>query len=259
MLKVLVALQAAALVVGVPLLWLYVKERVTNLAREASDRALADYRHSHERSLAATNAEHQRRVHESSLYAREKHRAYAELYRRVRTADGLYENLIGLTFAPRFEDYAAADVRDYAIRNKVPERLIEPALQALMAGERRKAGGLLSDLHTKVQKHAAEKSFMRAKNFEALHELYFSDEVRAAMEHVRQTMAQVSVSLMRNDDERDTKQYEKKQAMSAAVARLYSVMREELWLGYSTVERAATVQEIGEGKPANAPGSLPPG
>lgn len=64
---VVFALQNAALVVGVPLLWLYMRERVTNLPRQQTEKALADYRHQHELALATLNAQHQRRVEELGL------------------------------------------------------------------------------------------------------------------------------------------------------------------------------------------------
>ena len=74
MLQVLLIAETTVLLVGLPLLWLFLKERVKNLAREESERTLADYRHQHELALAALAAERQRSLYEYSLFAARQHK-----------------------------------------------------------------------------------------------------------------------------------------------------------------------------------------
>jgi len=94
LLAVLVTIETVALLIGVPLLLLYLRERVKNLAREASERVIAGHRHELAEVLEASKAELRRRGEESNLYARERHRAYPQIYRRYRIAADLFIQLL---------------------------------------------------------------------------------------------------------------------------------------------------------------------
>ncbi len=231
MLAVLVAIETAALFVGAPLLLLYARERVRNLAREATDRALADYRLQQEQVLAAVNAAHQRRLTEFGLYARKRHQVYAALYRRCREASDRFASLIGLTMGPDFTRFTLDDVREYLQHNHLKEADAADALAAYERGDRNQAGRLMDDIHRTVKLRDAEGAFVQAKNVEALHELYLSDPVRTQMDVVREKIAAVSVTLMPGHEERDRRLLEKREEMQAAVRQLFVVLRDELRRG----------------------------
>jgi len=234
MLEWLLAIVSVLLIVGVPLLALYTRERVKNLAREETDKVLADYRHQHERALAALNAQNQRRTQEFSLYAQEQHRVYAKLYRLVREASDRYSGMIGLTSGPDFEKYNQEEVQEYLMRREVTGTRVREILSMYEGSNRKRAAEVMDELHLQLNRRDAERAFIRAKNFEALYELYLSDPVRSQMNVVRSTMAKVSVTLMRSAEEgRDRQEFEKRETMEAAVAELYRVMRNELRRGYS--------------------------
>lgn len=227
MLRVLVIVQTVAWVVGLPLLWLYVRERLKNLARESSERALADYRHQHDQALASANAQYERQLQEFSLFTRKRHQVYAELYRRVRIASDGYASMIGLSIGANFSRYTLADARDYIARHEVPASMASPIFGAFEHNDSSVAADLLDKLEHRLRLYRAGKAFGKAKNVEALYELYLSDDVRLQMQQVRTAIATVTVTF---DEDRyhDSKQYEKSQAMEEAVRGLYTVMRNEL-------------------------------
>jgi hypothetical protein len=221
---------AVWLVFAGALLWL--RQSVTESVRKGTEQALADYRHEHDRQLAEIDAANQRRGAEFNLLKRRQHDVYAKLYGRVKGANDLYARLIGLSFSPDFKRYTVEDVNDYLVSRNLKQPDGVAALSAIAAGDRNKAERLLADLHWRTNRRDAELAFVRAKNFEALHEVYFSDAVRAQMDKVRNAMAAVSVSVDRDDDERrDPKQLEKRNAMKAETERLLSLIRAELHRG----------------------------
>lgn len=228
MLEALVWIQFVALVVGVPLLFLYLKERVKNLAREESDKVLADYRHQHEEALAATNAEHGRRLEEFGLYARKRHAVYPKLYAKYRQASDTYSSIAGFRHTPAFAQYEMEDAKEFMAKHDVPSRLAKPILEAYEAKQAGRARDLLQDLEGKLTTFRALQAFTQAKNIEATQELYLSDQVRSQLDIVRNRMAKVSV---RADSDRDGKLHEQAEAMQTAMIDLYHLMRSELRRG----------------------------
>ena len=236
MLEVLVWIEAVALFVAAPALALYFRERVKNVAREETDRALAIQRHHHEQALAATNAEHSRRLEEFGLYARKQHSVYPRLYARYREAVDLFAGMIGLTTGTDFRPYTIVEAKEYVARHEVPASLANPICKAYEQGEVSKARSLLDDLELRLKNFRANKAFARAKNYEAVYDLYQSDEVRSLLNTVRHQIAVVSVELGpdgREPDEPRSKVLEKREAMMTAMSQLYHQLRKELRRGES--------------------------
>lgn len=227
MLHWLVFAETVGLVVGVPLLFLFMQERVKNLARESTEKALADYKHQHDQHLADINATHQRRLQEFGYYRQKRHAVYAKLYKRVSIAADSYGSMIGLTMRPDFANYTSDDASAYFERHEVPKSSSSPIIAAFSAGDRREAGKLLDDLHERVLVHSANRAFNQAKSYERVSDLYLSDAVRSQMIMVRSAIASVSVAVDRSDG-RDRLELEKKNAMHAAVDELFGIMRAEM-------------------------------
>lgn len=224
----LFAVQSAVLVVGTPLLVLYLQEQIKNIVRTESDRALADYRHGHDKALAEANAKHQKLLRDYGQYSAKRHDVYAQLYKRVRIANDRYASLLGFLSTPDFSKYDEEDIESYRKTYKLRARDVRKALELQSANDSIALGKHLDRLHWKVLVHRADRAFASAKNTEALYDLYLSDDVRLAMLAVRQAMAAVSVSFMHDDDDRDRKQMEKKHEMIARVGDLFRVMQKEL-------------------------------
>ena len=223
----LVIAQALAFFIALPLLALYFRERVKNLAREATERALADYKHTHDAELAALNASHQRQLQQFGLYTTKRHATYGALYRRMRIASDAYGSLSGLTVSPDFRRYTVEDATAYFARHKVPSSATRAIIAAFENGKAPEAAILLDKLDTHVKVHFAAKAFAGAKNIEAAREMYLSDAVRTQMEVFRSATARFSVVVEREDG-LDPKELEKKEAMQEAVQGMFRLMREEM-------------------------------
>jgi hypothetical protein len=227
MLTLFVVAQSIALFVAVPLLALYFKERIKNLARESTERALADYKHQYDQSLAEINANHQRQLEEFNLFTRKRHLVYGSLYRRVRIAADAFGSMVGLVLGTDFGKYVVDDALEYFDRHEVPASARKPIIRAYEDGDAKKAAKLLDDLDRRLRRLRAMKAFAAAKNVEAACELYLSDDVRAQMNVVRTSIASVSVIIDR-ENEREFDDLEKRDAMMNAVTGLFDVMRKEL-------------------------------
>lgn len=224
-------LLASTLAAACVLAWLYLQERTKNIARERTERTLADYRHQHETLISAVNADHQRRLEEFGLYARRQHAVYSKLYRRVRQSSDLLHGLVGLHMGPDFRAYSADDAREFMRRNSIPERLGAGAVAAYESRDLATAAQLMTALDERVRHNAAERAFVRAKNIEALYELYLSDQVRQRMGDVRASLARVSSRLGADAERFDPVIHQDLERLEAAVAALHDAMRSELRRG----------------------------
>lgn len=227
MLEVLVTVQSVALLVGVPLLSLWLQERVKNLAREASDKVLQDYRHEHEKELAALEAQHQRQLTDFSLFTQKRHEVYGALYRRVRMAADLYGSMLWISSMPDFARYSLEDAIAYCDFNKVSGAARRNVLAAFEPGSGQDSAKSLQDLHHLVERRIAQRHFVKAKSIEALHEVYLSDDVRDAMQEVRSRIARVSV-LVEHETAREREDENPREEMLTAVQQLLRVMRDEI-------------------------------
>ena len=78
MLPILSIVLNVAVLVGLPLLGLFLQERVKNAAREATEKVLADYSHAHDQVLAQINAHLQRGTHQFGLFAQRRNEVYVD-------------------------------------------------------------------------------------------------------------------------------------------------------------------------------------
>ncbi|MDQ3314603.1 MAG: CLH domain-containing protein, partial [Verrucomicrobiota bacterium] len=165
----------------------------------------------------------------------EQHRVYAALYRRVREAADRFSGMIGLTSRPDFEKYDVKKALGWLERAKLDESDASEALAAYTSGNSAKAASVMKELERRVNWRDAQRAFTKAKNIEALYELYLSDAVRARMNAVRASTATVTVNVMRDNEDRvgATELYQNRLAMETAVADLYTTMRQELRDGTS--------------------------
>ena len=239
--QVLVVAQMIALVVAVPLLRLYIRERVINLAREASDKALADYQHRYDRLLASINADHQRQLQEFGLYTTKQHEVYGLLYRKCREASDRFAAIFGLSFGVDFAGFDHSAAVEYCTTRKVRDIESRPALDALKAGNQKEGVRLLGVLERRLNIRDAYNSFNRMKNIEALYELYLSDNVRAEIANVRQQLARCSVAARRDTDDTTIPAADVMAGAEAQVARLFHTMRQELGRGVIGPAKATQV------------------
>src|SRR5690348_11713915 len=92
-------------VISVPILVFVLKVVLKDAVHGFFQKQLEEYK-------AGLQAEHQRLVHESGLYAREKHRAYARVYRRMRIATDAYFATFGGLRMPQYEQFDLKRIKE---------------------------------------------------------------------------------------------------------------------------------------------------
>lgn len=241
--EVVVAAAGSAVVFGMPLGFLYFNERVKNIAREPSEKLLADYRHGHEQILAALKADNQRRAEEFGLFKRRQHAVYPKLYAELRKAcdgfAGVVDRETGLYMAPDFSNWTLAKVRDYVTRRKIGADDASAAVAAAELGNKELLGSSMDALHVRANRRDAGRAFIRMRNYEALNELYLSQAVSDAIDAARRATALVSVYADEADEYRTgsadqewrTKYRAVRDDMVSAARVVFRVMRNELQRG----------------------------
>jgi len=195
MLEVLVAVETAALFIGFPLLFLFVRERVKNLARETTDKALADYKHTQDQTLAQITAGHQRRLHEFGLFAQRRNEVYAETYSLLEKARGGYASHFDSLISTRdFSDSPEADLRNLAKNlRRITEGERESLTNALDMNRRDEAGKIANEIYERDSLRRANDAFGEFRGAWVLHALYFSADVNGILTEGSRVLAHLSV------------------------------------------------------------------
>ena len=195
MLEVLVAVETAVIFIGLPLLLLFARERVKNLARETTDKALADYKHTQDQILAQINAGHQRRVQEFGLFAQRRNEVYAEAYSLFEKARGGYaQHFASLIQTREFNRSPEADLRHLASSlEQITEGERESLLDAINTHRGNDARQLANELYERDSLRRANQAFYAFKGAWVLHALYFSSEVSDVLLEAAQTLGLLSV------------------------------------------------------------------
>jgi hypothetical protein len=260
-LQIGVLIATGAVVVMVPLLILLLASRIRNAAHESThaalthsrkqheqalgeftrqyDRSLADltsqteraitaYARQHERALAELAAEHKRIAQEFGMFSQKRHEVYARLYARYRRAT---HDLSGVLSGqePEFQKFSRDDLLGYLKRRNLRERDAADAIGSMDRGDIFAMSKLMSKLHWRVTLRDANAAFERAREFEALNELYLSEAVRDAVGNVRRKVEALAASLMREQDRADqTRRTAKQDELISSVASLLHAMRDDL-------------------------------
>ena len=266
-LQIAVLVATGAVAVGVPLLIVLLASRILNAANESTrialtqskrehdqslaeftrqyDRSLADLARQqasaissltrqHERALAELHAEHQRIAGEFGMFSQKRHQVYARLYARYRRAThDLAAVLTGQE--PEFQKFSRDELLTYLKRRNIRERDAGDAIASMDRGDIFAMHKLMSRLHWRVTLRDATAAFERAREFEALNELYLSDAVREAVGSVRRKVEALTVSMSREQERADqAKRLAKQDELHAAVASLAYAMRDDLRVGESS-------------------------
>jgi hypothetical protein len=191
------------------------------------ERAITDYAHHHERALADLAAQHRRIAQEFGMFSQKRHEVYARLYARYRRAThDLAAVLSGQE--PDFQKFSRDDLMRYLKRRNIRERDASDAIGSMDRGDFFAMSKLMAKLHWRVTLRDANIAFERARQFEALNELYLSDTVRDAVGNVRRSV-EAMVSLMNEMERADkTKRVTKQDELHSAVASLLHAMRDDL-------------------------------
>lgn len=226
--EILIVIQTVVLVGAPPAVVFYGKEKLKNLLREEADRRLADYRHEHEKQLEEIRADNSRQSEQFSLYERERHRAYARVFRRYRIAADLSSRLVAPYGIPDFATFREADLSAYLKNHRVWEQVAAPARDAFQQGLTALFVARMTEIDDRIQIQRAERAYQAARNAEALEELYLSDQVRLQLDDVRRAMSRYMVKVRRDINDPDDATLYKRDELATAITRLYALMRDEL-------------------------------
>jgi hypothetical protein len=251
MIEVLVAVNIV-LVVGLPLLALYGKERLKNLARETTDKALADYKHSHDQILAQLNESHQRRVQESGLFAQRRNEVYAETYALFEKARGGFANHFGsLTGMPDLDRSTDPDLRFLVGKLDLISDSERAGFEvALDVRELEKARSIASELYERHSLRSAKRLFREFKAAWVVHALYFSppvDSILAEASHELAIMTVFADDLIKEGKESDSINSRGNRAKTVAdlervSARLRAAMRTEMQPAVQAIQTQPTTE-----------------
>jgi hypothetical protein len=220
-------LAALAFAGAVGWLVLYGKAWAQRAVEEPAKHALEELKQEHVRQLESVKAEHALRATEFGLFAREKHRAYARVFRKYRIACDALVSLRGLMTLPDFTEYSLENVRDYLATNKVVGT-VAADIEDTFAADARKGARDLTKVTMRIREQRARDLLTRAINADILESLYFSDAVAAQAERVRTALAEYMAMIEDREPGRAMSTLEKGRAGRAAVDELYRLMRAEL-------------------------------
>ena len=263
-LQITVLIAAGAVIGIVPLLILLLASRIRNAANESThaalaaaarqheqalgeftrqyDRSVAEFTREHQRSmgeatrqheraLAELAAEHKRIAQEFSMFSQKRHEVYARLYARYRRAT---RDLIGALSGnePEFQKFSRDELLRYLKRRDIRERDAADAIGSMDRGDIFAMSKLMARLHWRISLRDATAAFERAREFEALNELYLSDAVRDAVGNVRRQVEVLTAALMREQERADiAKRIARQDELHSAVASLLVAMRDDLRTG----------------------------
>ena len=162
------------------------------------------------------------------MFSQKRHEVYARLYARYRRAT--HDFAATLTgHEPEFQKFSRDDLLRYFKRCKIRERDAADAISAMDRGDIFAMSKLMARLHWRVTLRDANAAFERAREFEALNELYLSDAVQEAVGNVRRKVEVLAGSLMREQERADqAKRVAKQDELQSAVASLLHAMRDDL-------------------------------
>ena len=192
------------------------------------ERATAEYARQHERALTELAAEHKRMAQEFGMFSQKRHEVYARLYSRYRRATHDLTGVLGGS-VPEFQRFSRDDLLGYLRNRNIRERDAADAIGSMDRGDIFAMNKLMMRLHWRVTLRDANAAFERAREFEALNELYLSDAVRDAVGVVRRKVEALMASVMREQERADqTMRPAKQDELHASVASLLHAMREDL-------------------------------
>ena len=203
---------------------------ISELARQ-HERSIGEYARQHERAMTELAGEHRRIAQELGRFSQKRHEVYARLYARYRRATS---DLTGALHGaePDFRKFARDDLIRYLQRRDIRERDATDAIAALDRGDVFAMSKLMTKLHWRATLRDAETAFERARQYEALNELYLSESVRDAVGNVRRKVEALTFALSREHERADQATRSARQdELHAAIGSMLHAMRDELRAG----------------------------
>lgn len=209
---------------------LFTRSFLVRLARQSLDKELETHKQQLQLEAAALNADHDRRLKEFDLYTRERHRAYAGVYKRFEVTHGAINHLWGFSFERTYEDATREDIEGLLKEKRIPGKTSQ---EILLSWDRNSDRGreLLAETLREWKHNAAHRKMTLARNYQILNELYFSDDAASAIEEAYQSLVKYWVQVRHADRESGVDIPQHRDLARAAIARVRDVLRREMQRG----------------------------
>ncbi len=205
---------------------LFVRSWVQRAAHQHLDKRLEAYRAQLAAEADSARAEYQRRLQELSLFSVDRHKAYATTFRRLLVAEGAWSELIGeLGFRSDFSEADRKEVQDMMEDHGVAKPVIRMALEVWAST------GDTSDIDQAVDSARilrAEGLRRKFRNTQLANDLYFSPEVRLALEAANVALSSLSASIRVANIKDPQKAEERKADLLATIVSVRDAMQFDL-------------------------------
>ncbi len=189
--------------------------------------------HRHRLALDAeqVRADHQRRLHDASLYSVKKHEVYRELFNKLLVADGHVGRLVGGRLMPSFDDYSADDMRGVMERAE----FTGPQKDAVLRNwdkDRQSAMKAFNAAMRNVELSNAEHAVAEAKNYFLVNALYINDAHSNAVAEILKVLnGSLAHALFPDEHGSGSEQLKLNKQASELIERLKRALRDDLESG----------------------------
>jgi len=200
-------------------------------ATQAFDKRLEDHKHELSLASAAAQLEHQRKLADFVQFTTQRHIIYPRIYRRLVMAEGLITRLGGgFGFIPNFTTYSLEDV-DALAKELITTSEEMEEVRALWDEDRESGVKKLEHVFDQSRRRTAERSLNTFRNAQTLNELYYSDEVMAALNDAWMALTQLQVVVRYPEGVTAPSFADKRAAVAGAVQKVRTTMKAELAKG----------------------------
>jgi hypothetical protein len=163
------------------------------------------------------------------LYTGGQHRAYPELYRHLKKAEGMLLRIGAVTEPPNFDTATDSELQSYGEYGGIDRDRLA-AIVALRTTDRRAMERQFQAAVTERKRVRGRQAYFRANNYLALNELYLSDSVLTGARAVLERMDGYE-RLERDPDGKRTEMLDLAEQIRANLLALRGVMQAELRAG----------------------------
>lgn len=174
------------------------------------------------------------------MYTRERHRAYAGIYKRLLKAEGAINGLWGFTYDRTYEDASKADVEALLKSKRIPGKPANDIL-SLWDTNGKRAREMLSDNLQQWKRNRASHALTLARNYQLLNELYCSGEARDRIDNAYHALVRYWVRAKNEERDYEIKLPDLKDTAASALVDVRNTLSAELMRGDSTLTTSTTI------------------
>lgn len=204
-----------------------VEEWIRGRVSSQFDKELETHRHRLSLDAEQVRADHQRRLHDASLYSVKKHEVYRELFNKLLIADGAVGLLVGSPIVQSYDAYTADDIRFAMERLQFTGSQKEVVLRE-WDRDRKSALKVFNTGLRNIERSNAHEAVREANNYFLVNALYINDSNSNAVAEIMKVLnANLGHAMFPSEDSR-AEQRKLNDQSSELIERLKRALREEL-------------------------------